>query len=165
MKFTTPANRPKAVFDLHIYKLVSLRHLLLKGGEMRKLVYSTSLSLDGYIDSATGDPNWVMPDEEFHRYFNDVKREIDTLLYGRRMDEIMAGYWPTADQDPSAPVVMVGYAQIWKPVPKDVFSSTLERADWNSQLIRRDAVAEVAQLKAQPGSGYIGVGGLLLASA
>jgi dihydrofolate reductase len=132
---------------------------------MRKLVYSTSLSLDGYIDSAAGDPSWVVPDEELHRHFNDVEREIDTLLYGRRMYEIMAGYWPTADQDPSAPGVIVEYAQIWKPVPKVVFSSTLERVDWNSQLIRGDAVAEVARLKAQPGGGSIGVGGLLLASA
>lgn len=65
---------------------------------MRKLVYSTSLSLDGYIDSAAGDPSWVVPDEELHRHFNDVEREVDTLLYGRRMYEIMAGYWPTADQ-------------------------------------------------------------------
>ena len=132
---------------------------------MRKLVYSTSLSLDGYIDSAAGDPSWVVPDEELHRHFNDVEREVDTLLYGRRMYEIMAGYWPTADQDPSAPGAIVEYAQIWKPVPKVVFSSTLEGVDWNSRLIRGDAVAEVARLKAQPGGGSIGVGGLLLASA
>lgn len=132
---------------------------------MRKLVYSTSLSLDGYIDSAAGDPNWVVPDEELHRHFNDVEREIDTLLYGRRMYELMAGYWPTADQDPSAPGVIVEYAQIWKPVPKVVFSATLERVDWNSRLIRGEAVAEVARLKAQPSGGPLGVGGLLLASA
>jgi glutamate-1-semialdehyde 2,1-aminomutase len=125
---------------------------------MRKLVYSTSLSLDGYIDSVAGDPSWVVPDEELHRHFNDVEREIDTLLYGRRMYELMAGYWPTADQDPSAPGVIVEYAQIWKPVPKVVFSSTLERVDWNSRLIRGDAVAEVARLKAQAGSGVATLG-------
>jgi dihydrofolate reductase len=132
---------------------------------MRKLVYSTSLSLDGYIDSVAGDPDWVVPDEELHRHFNDVEREIDTLLYGRHMYELMAGYWPTADQDPSAPDVIVEYAQIWKPVPKVVFSSTLARVAWNSRLVREDAIAEVARLKAQPGSGSIGVGGLHLASA
>ena len=82
------------------------------------------------------------------------------------MYEIMAGYWPTADHDPSAPAVIVEYAQIWKPVPKVVFSSTSESVDWNSRLIRRgDAVAESAQLKAQPGGGSIGVGGFRLASA
>ena len=132
---------------------------------MRKLVYSTSLSLDGSIDSAAGDPSWVVPDEELHRHFNDVERETDTLLYGRRMYEIMAGYWPTADQDPSAPGAIVEYAQLWRPILKLVFSSTLESVDWNSRLMRGDAVAEVARLKAQPGGGSISVGGLVLASA
>lgn len=131
---------------------------------MRKLVYSTSLSLDGYIDSA-GDPDWVVPDEELHKHFNDVEREVDTLLYGRHMYELMAGYWPTADQDPAAPEVIVEYAQIWKPVSKVVFSSTLETVEWNSRLVKGDAVAEVARLKAQPGDGAMGVGGLHLASA
>ena len=131
---------------------------------MRKLIYSTSLSLDGYIDSASGDPSWAVPDEELHRHFNDLEREIDTLLYGRRMYELMAGYWPTADKDPSAPSVIVEYAQIWKPVFKVVFSSTLNSVDWNSRLVRGDAVAEVTRLKVHAG-GSMGVGGLVLASA
>jgi dihydrofolate reductase len=131
---------------------------------MRKLIYSTSLSLDGYIDSAAGDPSWVVPDEELHSHFNDLERKIDTLLYGRRMYELMAGYWPTADKDPTAPNVIVEYAQIWRPVSKVVFSSTLNSADWNSRLVRGDAVAEVTRLKAQAG-GAMGVGGLVLASA
>ena len=130
---------------------------------MRKLVYSTSLSLDGYIDSDGGDPSWVVPDEELHRHFNDVERQVDTLLYGRRMYELMAGYWPTADKDPAAPSSIVEYAQIWRPVAKVVFSSTLERVDWNSRLVRGDPVAEVSSLKAQAG-GSMGVGGLVLAS-
>ena len=91
---------------------------------MRKLVYSTSLSLDGFIDASAGDQSWVFPDEELHRHFNDVERGIDTLLYGRRMYELMAAYWPTADQDPSAPSSILEYAQLWKPVSKVVFSST-----------------------------------------
>jgi len=127
---------------------------------VRKLVYATSLSLDGYIDASAGDPSWVVPDEELHRHFNDIEREIDTQLYGRRMYELMAGYWPTADQDPSAPNVILEYAQIWKPIPKVVFSSTLESVGWNSLLVRGDAVAKVARLKGQPG-GPMSVGGLL----
>jgi dihydrofolate reductase len=131
---------------------------------MRKLIYSTSLSLDGYIDSAAGDPSWVVPDEELHRHFNDLEREIDTLLYGRRMYELMAGYWPTADKDPSAPSFPVEYAHIWKRVSKVVFSSTLNSVEWNSRVVRGDVVAEVTRLKAEAG-GSMGVGGLVLASA
>jgi len=130
---------------------------------MRKLIYSTSLSLDGYIDAAGGDPSWVFPDEELHRHFNDVEREIDTLLYGRRMYELMAAYWPTADQDPAAPAPIVEYARLWKPVLKIVFSSTLDTVEWNSRLVRGDPVAEVARLKGQTWRS-MGVGGLVLAS-
>lgn len=132
---------------------------------MRKLIYATSLSLDGYIDAADGDHNWVVPDEELHSHFNEIERETDTLLYGRHMYELMAGYWPTADQDPSAPAVIVEYAQLWRPVQKVVFSSTLESVDWNSRLVTGDAVAEVARLKREHDGGPMGVGGLRLASA
>lgn len=132
---------------------------------MRKLVYSTSLSLDGYLESTVGDPGWVVPDEELHQHFNDLERETSALLYGRRMYELMAGFWPTADQDPSAPAVILEYARIWKPIPKVVFSSTLDSVDWNSRLVKSDAVTEVARLKALPGEGVMGVGGLVLASA
>jgi dihydrofolate reductase len=130
---------------------------------MRKLVYSTSLSLDGYIDASGGDPSWVFPDEELHSHFNEVEREVDTLLYGRRMYELMVEFWPTADQDPSAPSFVLDYAKLWKPVHKVVFSSTLQTVDWNSRLVRGDPVAEVASLKAQSGRS-LGVGGLALAS-
>lgn len=131
---------------------------------MRKLVYSTSLSLDGYIDSSAADPSWLVPDDELHEHFNDVEREVDTLLYGREMYELMTAFWPTADEDPSAPGPIVEYARMWRPKRKLVFSSKLEKVEWNSQLIRGDAVAEVARLKAD-GEGAMGVGGLALASA
>jgi hypothetical protein len=52
-------------------------------------------------------------------------------LYGRRMYEMMTAYWPTADEQPSAPPWEVEYAGIWKRVLKVVFSKTLERVDWN----------------------------------
>ncbi len=131
---------------------------------MRKVIYSTSLSLDGYIEATAGDPSWVFPDEELHTHFNDLERECDTLLYGRRMYELMAGFWPTADQDASAPPYVVEYARLWKAVPKVVFSSSLETVAWNARLVREDALAEVAALKAQSGM-KIGVGGLTLASS
>jgi dihydrofolate reductase len=131
---------------------------------MRKLIYSASLSLDGYIDSTSGDPTWAVPDEELHQHFNDLERETETLLYGRRMYELMAGFWPTADDDASLPAVMREYAQLWKPVFKVVFSSTLEGVAWNARLVSGDPVAEVTRLKAE-GNGNLGVGGLVLASA
>ncbi len=130
---------------------------------MRRVVYVTSLSLDGYIDAADGDPSWVFPDEELHNHFNDLEREIDTHLYGRRMYELMAAYWPTADQGLSAPPYVIEYAHIWKAVPKVVFSSSLDTVGWNSSIVRTDVLAEVTRLKELSGKN-MSIGGLALAS-
>ena len=47
----------------------------------------------------------------------------------------MADYWPTADTNPSAPEHVVEFARIWRDMPKIVFSTTLEKVDWNSRLV------------------------------
>jgi dihydrofolate reductase len=121
------------------------------------------MSVDGYIEAASGDQSWVVPDEELHRHFNAMESAFDTHLYGRRFYELMAAYWPTADHNPSAPAYEVEYARIWKNVPKVVFSKTLERLDWNARLVKGDALEEVARLKAQPGKD-MSIGGTALAS-
>ncbi|HEV8456251.1 MAG TPA: dihydrofolate reductase family protein [Gemmatimonadales bacterium] len=105
----------------------------------------------------------VHPDEELHRFWNDQAREIDAFLYGRRLYELMSDFWPTADADPSAPDYVVEFARIWRDEPKVVFSTTLERVDWNSRLVRDNIAEEVTKLKAQPGKD-MNVGGPTLAS-
>lgn len=131
---------------------------------MRQVIYTASVSLDGYIEAASGDPSWVFPDEELHRHFNELEHEMDTHLYGRRMYEQMAAFWPTADEDPSAPPYVVEYARIWKDMPKVVFSKSLDRVGWNARLVQGDAIEEITRLKAQPGKN-MGVGGAELASS
>jgi dihydrofolate reductase len=75
----------------------------------------------------------------------------------------MADFWPTADANPSAPEYVVEFARIWRDMPKVVFSTTLEKVDWNSRLVRDNVAEEVTKLKAQPGKD-MGVGGPTLAS-
>ena len=105
----------------------------------------------------------VDPDEELHRFWNDQARQIGTSLYGRRLYELMADFWPTADRDPSAPDYVVEFARIWREMPKVVFSTTLTKVDWNATLAKDDIADEVAKLKAQPGKD-IDVGGPTLAA-
>jgi dihydrofolate reductase len=131
---------------------------------MREVIYAMTVSLDGFIEAPDGDLSWSFPDEELHRHFNDREAMIDTCLYGRRMYELMAAYWPTADENPSAPSYEVEYAKIWKSKPKVVFSKTLERVGWNSRLVHEDIAGEVKRLKAQPGK-YMSVGGPMLAAS
>jgi dihydrofolate reductase len=130
---------------------------------VRRLVYSLSVSLDGYMESPGHGLDWAIIDEELHRYFNDEAREQSAFLYGRRMYELMAGYWPTADKDPSIPAYMAQWAVIWRDKPKVVFSRTLDTVEWNSRLVRGDLGDEIARLKAEPG-GDLSIGGASLAA-
>jgi dihydrofolate reductase len=118
---------------------------------MRKVIYAMFASLDGYIEDRSGTLDWSIPDEELHRYVNELERDVDTYLYGRRLYETMAAYWPTAESDPDATDYTVEYARIWNPMSKVVFSKTLQHVSHNSRLVREDIAAEVARLKAQPG--------------
>ena len=118
---------------------------------MGRLIYSMSVSLDGFVETPSRSLDWVLIDEELHAFFNDQAREMSAFLHGRRLYELMAGYWPTAESDPAATPAMLEFARIWMDRPKTVFSRTLERVAWNSRLVRDDVAGEVARLKAQPG--------------
>jgi len=118
---------------------------------MGRLIYGMSVSLDGFVETPTRSLDWVRVDEELHAFFNDQAREMSASLYGRRMYELMAAYWPTAGSDPSATPAELEFASLWRDLPKIVFSRTLEAVDGNSRLVRGDVVEEVSRLKAQPG--------------
>lgn len=118
---------------------------------MRKVIYSYMVSLDGFIETPERSLDWIIIDEELHRYINDKQSTIGAYLNGRRMYELMAGFWPTADADPTYPDYIAEYARIWKQMPKIVFSKTLEQVGENARLVRDDLAGEVARLKAQPG--------------
>jgi dihydrofolate reductase len=131
---------------------------------VRDVSYFASISVDGYIGSDNGDDAWMVPDPELHRHFNNLVSSYDMDLYGRRMYELMAGFWPTADENPDMPDYVVEYARIWRAMPKVVFSKSLSRVDWNSRLVSGDAIEEVARLKREPGKG-MSIGGTALATS
>jgi dihydrofolate reductase len=116
-----------------------------------RLIYSMSVSLDGFVETPARSLDWVLVDEELHAFFNDEARAMSAFLYGRRMYQLMVDYWPTAEADPSATPAMREFARIWRDKPKVVFSGTLEEVGWNSRLVSHDAAVEVTRLKAQPG--------------
>ncbi len=128
-----------------------------------RVVYSMSVSLDGYINSASGSLDWVDIDEELHGWFNDRSREAGAFLYGRRMYETMAPYWPNALDDPDTTPVERDFAVIWRDKPKVVFSTTLESVDFGCRLVREDIVATLPALKDEF-DGELDVGGATLAA-
>jgi dihydrofolate reductase len=129
---------------------------------MRKLIYSMTVSLDGYIAAPDGAIDWSVPDEELFLFHTHQVRETGVQLCGRRLYETMV-YWETAEEGPLA-AAQVEFAQIWKALPKVVFSTKLEGVVGNSRLARDGVGEEVSRLKQQPGKD-IAVGGAGLAGA
>ena len=129
---------------------------------MRKLIYSMTVSLDGYIAGPDGAIDWSVPDEELFLFHTQQVQETGVHLCGRRLYETMV-YWETAEESPLA-AEQVEFAQIWKALPKVVFSTTLESVVGNTTLARDGLSEEVSRLKQQPGKD-IAVGGAGLARA
>lgn len=86
---------------------------------------------------------------------NEWLGKAGLLLEGRVTFELMAGFWPTADDDPSASPTIVEFARIWRDMPKVVYSRTLDHADWNATVVREVVPADVVALKAQPGGDLV----------
>lgn len=128
---------------------------------MSRLVYSMSVSLDGFIAGPDGDIGWGAPDQELHRFHNERTREASVHLLGRRLYETMT-YWDTAEEEPGS--AEEEFAQIWRDQPKVVFSHTLESVEGNARLATADIADELARLKEEFG-GVLAVGGAGLAAS
>jgi dihydrofolate reductase len=130
---------------------------------MRKIVAFFSISLDGFIEGPNRDISWHQVSEEFHDHVNAVLDSMDMFLSGRVTWELMAAFWPTADQDPASTRPMREFAGIWLRKPKIVYSRTLEHAGWNTTIVREVVPSEVVALKALPGRDLV-LGGADLAA-
>ncbi|TML40941.1 MAG: dihydrofolate reductase [Actinobacteria bacterium] len=131
---------------------------------MRKVILMMSVSLDGFIEGPDHDLGWHMVDDELHSHFNEQLRGMGAFLDGRVTYELMAGFWPTADADPSSTGPMVEFAAIWRDMPKFVFSRTMEGAGWNTTVVRHVVPEEIEALKARPGGDMV-LGGADLAAS
>ena len=129
----------------------------------RKLIYSLPMSLDGYIEDASGNFAFAHPEPDVHAYITDLEAGIDTRIYGRRLYETMNSFWPTAADDPNAEPEILDYARIWNALDKLVFSRTLKSVGPRTRIATADIATEIAQLKAKPGKD-ISVGGAQLAA-
>jgi dihydrofolate reductase len=122
---------------------------------MRPLRYSINVTLDGCCDHREG-----FADEELHRHAAENLGQADALIFGRVTYEMMEAAWrPPATGD--RPDWMEPFARTIDAAKKFVVSSTLERVDWNAELVRGDLGKAVEQLKREPGKGLF-TGGVKL---
>jgi dihydrofolate reductase len=129
---------------------------------MRPLRYSINITLDGCCDHRAGIP----PDEELHRHAAENIAQADALLFGRVTYEMMEAAWRPAAQTGVRPDWMADwmepFARTIDAAKKYVVSSTLDRVDWNAELVRGDDLEKaVQQLKQEAGKGLF-VGGVKL---
>jgi len=129
---------------------------------MRTVIYSMSVSLDGFIAGPGGDIGFTAPDQERMEFHVQQTREIGVELMGRRLYETML-VWEDAETTMSG-ALELEFAGIWKPIPKVVFSTTLERVQGNARLASGDVAGEVGKLIQAPGEGVVSVGGAGLAA-
>jgi dihydrofolate reductase len=115
---------------------------------MASLIYTAIMSLNGYIEDENGNFDWAEPDEEVHRFINDLERSAGTYLYGRRMYETMIG-WETDPTLASQSPFMRDFAEIWQAADKIVYSTTLEGLSTARTRIERQFNPDaIRQLKA-----------------
>ena len=114
---------------------------------MAKLIYTSIASLDGYVADADGNFDWAEPDEEVHRFVNDLDRPVGTFLLGRRMYEVLVT-WETL-QTADRPPFIQGFRDIWLAADKIVYSKTLAApSSARTRIVRNFDADEVRRMKA-----------------
>ena len=121
---------------------------------MRPLRYSINVTLDGCCDHSA-----ITPDEDLHRHAVENLERADALLFGRVTYEMMEAAWRPPAQEAARPEWMEPFARTIDAAKKYVVSSTLDRVDWNAELVRGDLGTAVQQLKRESGKGLL-VGGV-----
>jgi dihydrofolate reductase len=126
------------------------------------LIYSMSVSVDGFIADREGAFGWTAPSEELFRFHIAQTRELGGFLLGRRLYETML-VWET---DPSMreTEAEAAFADVWCAIPKVVFSRTLDSVQGNARLAE-GSVAEEAAAALDATDKDVGIGGAGLAAA
>ncbi len=114
---------------------------------MAQLIYSAISSLDGYTEDMEGNFDWAAPDEEVHRFINNLERTAGTYLYGRRMYETLM-VWETDPNLAADSPITRDFAEIWQAANKIVYSRTLQAASTRKTQLERNFDPEaIRQLK------------------
>jgi dihydrofolate reductase len=103
------------------------------------LIYSMSVSVDGFIADRESAFGWTAPSDELFRFYLAQIRELGGYLLGRRLYETML-VWET-DSSLRDNELGAAFADVWRALPKVVFSRTLDSVQGNARL----AVASVAE--------------------
>jgi dihydrofolate reductase len=130
---------------------------------MAHLIYTTNISLDGYIEDMDGKFDWTDPSDEVFQFITDLIRADGTHLYGRRTYENMM-VWETDPSLASQSRLMLDFAQVWQAPDKIVYSRTLESASTRKTKIERNFDPEAVRRLKESVEQDIHIGGAELAA-
>ena len=99
---------------------------------MRPLRYSINVTLNGCCDHRA-----MIADEALHRHAAENLADADALLFGRVTYEMMEAEWRPVAQTGVRPEWMEPFARSIDATKMYVVSSTLNRVDWNAELVSR----------------------------
>jgi dihydrofolate reductase len=124
---------------------------------MRPLRYAINVTLDGCCDHRA-----MVSDEDLHRHAVENLNGADALLFGRVTYEMMeAAFRGSTTRTGAMPDWMEPFARTIDAAKKYVVSSTLNRVDWNAELVRGDLGKAIQKLKQESGKGLL-LGGVKL---
>ncbi len=126
---------------------------------MRKVVFAINITVDGYCSHTD-----MIADEELHKYFTQVLRNANLMLFGRITYQLMVPYWPDIAKKQSDTEATNEFARVFDSLDMVVFSTTLKHVEGNNtRIVRANVAEEVLALKQQHGKD-ICVGSLSIAS-
>ena len=113
---------------------------------MRRLHYSINITLDGCCDHRA-----IPADQDLHRHATENIERAGAIIFGRPTYELMEAAWRPPAQPGARPEWMEPFAATIDAARKYVVSSTLDRVDWNAELLRGDPGEAVQRLKQHSG--------------
>lgn len=126
-----------------VYLCGNLRRL---ANEMRPVTFGMNISLDGYCDHTV-----FTPSEEVHGYFTRLMDEVDLIVFGRIMYQLMFPYWADVAKNQSGSADENRFAQRLTAINRIVISRTVDKVDDKTRIVRSNPVEELLKLKQQPG--------------
>jgi dihydrofolate reductase len=129
---------------------------------MRKVIFSMNTTIDGFVEGPNHELDWTIADDELHEYYAQLLKTAGVILFGRVTYELMVSYWPNAYNDPNNTKSELDFANAINPLPKIVYSNTLQHVGWNTTVLKVVVPEDIKKMKTLPG-GDIFVDGATLA--
>jgi len=125
---------------------------------MRKLRMQVQISVDGCIAGPNNEMDWLVWDNDYIKYINEITESVDTIIMGRKIVDEFIPYWTEVMNKPDDP--WYAFAKKMIETPKVVFTKTLAKSDWPNTDIATGAFRdEITKLKNLDGGDDIVYGG------